>query len=399
MSDRVRVVTAVLAKDLRSFARDPFYVTVSAIGLVFYVAIFWLLPAEVDETVRLGLYSPDLAGVGAAEADAPALGGLAALPGAGGLAALPGTHRVGLAVTPFSTRTALESAVRDDAEVVAGVVLPVGFLASRADPTRPAAAGPVELLVTADTPTQLHQTLAALVRELVSGLGGAPSPVVVPDLATVVVGRDRSGQQPTLRVELLPLLLFLVLLVEMFAVAALISVEVHQGTLTALLVTPARIADVLAAKTLLGAALAGGQGLLLLAATLLATGSLATAERSAATAVGVLVLALLLGSVLITGVAMITGSLARDFVGIVFLGVLLLVPLAAPSFAVLLPGAAPPWVQLLPTFPLVAVIAGVVLDGDGLIASLPDLALLAGWCVVSFGVGVLVLQQRRGVGR
>ena len=48
-------IGAIMAKDLREFSRDRFFVVISLLGLVFYVAIFWFLPDTVDETVRIGV--------------------------------------------------------------------------------------------------------------------------------------------------------------------------------------------------------------------------------------------------------------------------------------------------------------------------------------------------------
>ena len=62
------------------------------------------------------------------------------------------------------------------------------------------------------------------------------------------------------------MLAFFVLMVEAFALASLIAGEVQAKTVTALLVTPARTGDVLAAKTILGTLLAFIQAALLLLA-------------------------------------------------------------------------------------------------------------------------------------
>jgi ABC-2 type transport system permease protein len=194
---------------------------------------------------------------------------------------------------------------------------------------------------------------------------------------------DRSGAQIGLRAQLRPLLVFLVLLVEMFALASLVAAEIHQRTITAILVTPARVVDVLAAKSILGTALAFGQALLLLVAT-----------GAFVRGLPIVALALLLGSVLVTGVAMVSGSLGRDFIGIVFWSVLFMIPLAIPAVAVLFPGSAAAWVQALPTYGLVRVIVGVTAHGDGWAAVAPDLGVLAVWCVAVFALGVWELRRR-----
>ncbi len=52
---RVRIVGAIVRKDLREYLRDRFFVLVSGLGLVMVVAIFWLLPDNVNETIAVGV--------------------------------------------------------------------------------------------------------------------------------------------------------------------------------------------------------------------------------------------------------------------------------------------------------------------------------------------------------
>jgi ABC-2 type transport system permease protein len=357
VSTRRGVVAAILAKDLRAFARDRFYVSVSILGLVAYVLLFWLLPATVPETVPLGVR---LEGAG------PVLAGLA---GAAD----------GLDVVAFDDPATLEAAVTAGDEIVAGLDFPPGFLADVAA----GAPTTVRVLLPADAPEELRPALTALVRELAYLVAGEAPPVTAPSVDEAIVGVDRTGAQVSLREQLRPLLVFLVLLVEMFALASLIAAEIHQRTITAILVTPARASDVLAAKSLLGTGLAFGQALLIL----LATGTFVRGWT-------ILAVALLLGSVLVTGMAMIAGSLGRDFIGIVFWSALFMIPLTVPAFSVLFPGSAATWVQALPTYGLVRVIVGVTAYGDGWSQVAADLLVLAGWCLAAFAVGVLVLRRR-----
>ena len=43
MNSRATIVGAIIAKDLKEFTRDRFYLFMSILGLVFYILIFWLL--------------------------------------------------------------------------------------------------------------------------------------------------------------------------------------------------------------------------------------------------------------------------------------------------------------------------------------------------------------------
>jgi ABC-2 type transport system permease protein len=356
---RPHVVRAIVAKDLRLFVRDRFYAFVSVLGLVFYVGVFWLLPATVEDAIPIGIH----------------------LPGADALLeqGLEDVEEQGLAVTVFPTADALEQAIDGGGEVVAGLDFPPGFLtATDVDGSRT-----VRLLLTSDAPEPLRDALAGIVRELAFAVAGEPLPVTLPTVEELTLGVDRAGQQLSVREQLRPMLLFFVLMVEMFALASLVAVELAQRTVTAILATPASVRDLLAAKTVLGTGLAFGQAALLAAVTL-------TLRSEPA----LVLLALLLGAVLVTSVGLIAGSLGEEFIAIVFWSVVFFVPLAIPAFAILFPGTPATWVRALPTYGLSEVLVGVTGYGSGWAELWQEVALLAAWCAVAFGVGAVVLTRR-----
>jgi ABC-2 type transport system permease protein len=351
---RAQLVAAIVGKDLRVFARDRFYVVITVLGLVLYAGVFWLLPAAADETYTLGVHLP---------------GGEALLGQA------PGEE--GLELLPFASSAALREAVEQGDEVMGGLDFPEGFLAAAAAGQRTT----VRVLLGGDAPEELRPALVAGVREIAFAVAGEDLPVTLPAAEEIILGPDR-GPLP-LREQLRPLLVFLVLLVEMFALASLVAAEIAQRTVSAVLVTPTRVADLLAAKGLLGTGLAFGQALLIA----LVTGTLLRAPL-------LLGVALLLGAVLVTGFGLLAGATGRDFVGIIFWSMLLMIPLAVPAFAVLFPGEPAAWVRALPSAGLVDVIVGAAAHGEGWAEASAQLAALAAWCAAVFAAGVVVLGRR-----
>jgi ABC-2 type transport system permease protein len=356
---RAAPVRAIVAKDLRLFTRDRFYALITGIGLLFYVAVFWGLPAEVEETWTIGVYLP---------------GGADLL-----TEGLDATTAEGFEVVPFSSAAALETAVRAADEVAAGLAFAPDFLPATAAGERTT----VQVLVPGAAPALLGEALSAAVRELAAAVAGQVPPVTLPDEEALIVGVDRAGELLPLRAQLRPLLLFVVLLVEMFALASLVASEVAQRTITAILATPARVRDVLAAKTLLGSSLAFSQVLVL--------GALTGAFARQAPLV---LLVLLLGAVLVTGVGLLVGALGRDFVAIVFWSMLAFVPLAVPAFALLYPGTPAWWIQALPTYGLAEILVQTTGYGTGIAELVPELLLLLGWCLAILAAGAGVLARR-----
>ena len=179
------------------------------------------------------------------------------------------------------------------------------------------------------------------------------------------------------------MLAFFVLMVEAFALASLIAGEVQAKTVTALLVTPARTGDVLAAKTILGTLLAFIQAALLLLAVKALDGD-----------VVLLLLIVLLGALMVAGIGMITGSAGKDFMGTLLYGMVFMVLLALPAFAVLFPGTASPWIKILPSYGIVEGIVGATIYGKGWVESAPYMALIAAWDMIILGSGLLILKKK-----
>jgi ABC-2 type transport system permease protein len=225
--------------------------------------------------------------------------------------------------------------------------------------------------------------MTSAVREMAYTISGASLPVTLPEQEQIVLGVDRAGAQVPMRERMRPMLAFFVLLVESLALASLIASEVGSRTVTAVLVTPARVADVVLAKGVTGTLLAFGQAVLLLLVT-----------RSFDGNAPVLLAAVLLGAVLMAGVALLTGSAGRDFMTTLFLGVLFLVPLMVPAFTLLFPGSASAWVQALPSYGIVQAMVGAASYGQGFAELAGHFATAALWTVAVFALGWLTLSRK-----
>ncbi len=350
-----QIIRTILRKDVGALRNDRFYVLLTSISIVAYPLLFWLLPSTVEETLELGVAPSSFVDI---------LGGAEAEQG-------------GLAVEGYDDAAALEEAV-DAGDLAAGLVFPAGFLAA----TAAGETTTVTLVLDAGAPPEVATTLEGLVAEVAYAVAGSPPPVD-PLTEVVILGEDRVGDQVALREQLRPLLAFFVLLVETLALATLVASEVHQRTVTAILVTPATSADFLAAKGILGTAMAFVEVTLIMALI----GGLATGWP-------ILLVALLLGSALVTGFGMIAGAFGRDFMSVLFISMAFMIPLMIPGFAALFPGTASVWVQAIPSWPLVDTIVRVTTQGAGWSDVAGSLLLLLAWCVAAFGAGVVVLGRK-----
>jgi ABC-2 type transport system permease protein len=377
------VISAIVRKDLAEYRRDRLWAFLTVLVIIIVVALFWILPDDVQESID--------AGISGLEPTA--------------LAAI-GESEQGLVPIGFSTEAELRSVVGGDAEAwqVDGrtVVVPDGSdgpsggtrvdvsigLAFPPDFLEATAAGrstEVTVYVDGTVPDEIESAMTSLVREIAFGVAGDPLPVQAGGVAQtfVILGEDRAGDQVTARDGFRPIFVFLILMMEMFVMASLIAKEIQDRTVTAVLVTPATVGDVLAAKGIAGAL----SGLAQAVIVLVAINSLSPQP--------LLILTLmLLGSVMISGTAMLAGSSGKDFISTLFYGMAYMVPLLIPAFAALFPGTASAWVRALPSFPLVQGLVDVTTYGAGWSETLPELAALLAWCVGLFALGFVVLRRK-----
>jgi ABC-2 type transport system permease protein len=242
----------------------------------------------------------------------------------------------------------------------------------------------VTVYADAAVPEETRGAIQGFVRELAFSLAGKELPVELPPEDMIILGRDRLGDQISMRDKMRPLIAFFILMMETFALASLISNEVLQRTVTALLVTPLRVSHFILAKTIFGTILALGQAVIVLALV----GAFSAANWL------LLLLIVFLGSLLFTAVAMLVGSAGKDFIGQLMYSLLFLIPLMIPAFAVLLPGSVASWVSFLPSYPIVRLLYDVTIQEKLWADSMVLLGIAALWVLAIFAAGLLVLKRK-----
>ena len=382
---RLAIVWSIVKKDLIEYSRDKLWVFLSVLTLTAMIAIFWIMPDSVDESISVGV---------------------SGLQSPAAFSALQTTEEEGLELIRFGSAADLKSVVSGNAtawrsndrivviaddsderepegsEKVAvniGLLLPTDFFNDIASGKRTT----VEVVLDAAVPGEIKTAMTSMIRELAFAVAGSELPVVMPEEAYVVLGEDRVGNQVTPREGFRPMFVFMVLLMEMFGMSSLIARELQNRTMAALLVTPAKTGDILAAKGITGAAMGLSQAVILLAAVnVLSTRPL------------LLLVLMLLGAVMVSGAAMIAGTFGRDFMSNLFYGFAFMIPLLIPAFGVLFPGSASPWIRVLPSYPLVQGLVNVTTYGDGWAETLGVLGRLLAWCVALFTIGWIVLKRK-----
>lgn len=405
---RASIVGALLKKELKAYSRDKIYLFLTLLVLVLIPVAFNFLPESVDEDLTLAV-SPSIgAMVGDAKDTLRSMGAtdeqLAQLDEAD-----LSQEQEGLLLIEFDDPEQMRSVIEgkleawrtedgtlifrdkeadeakpEDAEKLSldiGIAFPQSFIGD-------VAAGEKGVTVTvysdANVPPEIKGAMESFVREAAYQLAGKDLPVAMADESSLVLGEDRVGDQVPLKDKFRPMVIFMVLLMETFSMASLVSTEVLQRTVTAVLVTPARVSDFLLSKTIFGTFMSMGQGLFVL----LLVGGLTSENWS------LVLVTLLMGSMMFTGVALFVGASGKDFMGQLFYSMLFVIPLLIPTFSVLFPGTAAVWVKVLPTYPIIDTLVGAMNYGATWSDSLGSLAYAAGWLVVLFIGGLFALKRK-----
>lgn len=346
-----QMIRTLVAKDLTLFMRNRFFAFVSILGLFFYILIYFLMPNIVDEKLELALYAETV----------PPVFALAATQG--------------IETELLESEEAVLAAV-EDGDYAAGIVLPGDFLTtlSAGEETQ------LDLYFMSDAPTDLKDSVTTLLREL-SYLqsGEEPTVLIVPQ----ILGTDMAGQQVPTRDRMLPLFAVMVIIMEVLALASLITEEIEGGTARALLATPMTINGFFLAKAIMGVSLAFVQAVLLLAIT----GGLALQAP-------LILVTLLLASLLVTGMGFLIASRGKDLLSVMAYGMPAIIILTIPSFGVLFPGEAATWVKFIPSHYLVDTVNQVVNYSAGWGDMWSNLLILLAFDTVLVALGIITLRRR-----
>lgn len=347
-----RMIAALLRKDVVMFFSNRFFALVTGLALVAYAAIYFALPNTVDETLEMAIYAPDFP---------PQL--------------LAQMEEGGIALIPVPDAAALRDAIQAG-EYQVGILFPPDF-SQNLRLNQPVT---VQIYFADALPEEFKELYLVFIREISFFLVGRPLNIAT---ETVILGVDRGGEQIPYRDRMLPLFAVFILMIETMGLASLITSEIASGTITALLVTPLRVEGLFVAKGIFGVTLALTQATLLMAVT----GGLAHQPL-------LILLILFLGSLLVTGIAFLIATVAKDMMSVMGWGMLAILTMSLPAFAVLIPGIATQWVRIIPSYYLVDLVYQVLNNGWGWGDAAANLLLLAGFAAAFLAIGVIVLRRR-----
>jgi ABC-2 type transport system permease protein len=347
-----RIVRTLVSKDLSLFFRKKGILVLTVMGLVFYLLIYFVMPADVNEDLKIGLYAPDVSPVFELA-----------------------QYQEGVDITIVESEQALQAGVIDGTYIV-GISLPADILDKLNSGERP----DVNLYFTPDAPEEIREAMQVLVKELAYMQTGQTFNV---EISTEILGEDMLGTPVPPRDRLRPLLAVFIIFMEILGLAHLISEEVERRTAEALLVTPVSVTGLFLAKSVTGIGLAFIQAVLFIAIV----GGMNAQPV-------IVLLALLLGAAMATGISFLISSFARDFMSVLSWSIPALVILIVPTFNIMFPGSITGWIKAIPSFYLVDTIHRVANFGSGWGDIWTNLLILLGFTAVIMWAGIMLLRRK-----
>ena len=194
-----RTIKALLKKDIALFLSNRFYLLITIIGLVFYIGIYFALPAQTDEKLSIAMYAPVVP---------PAFSQF--------------TDNEGVNIEVFNDEESLKNAVLEGKYEVA-LSLPPDIMNTWAAGGKPK----ITVYYASSATSEVTAVIITLVKELSYAQTGQ---ILNFDTTEEILGPDMLGSQIAIRDRMRPLLAVFILLVEILTLSSLIAVEIEQGT-------------------------------------------------------------------------------------------------------------------------------------------------------------------------
>ncbi len=347
-----RIIKALVAKDFRLYFRDKFFGIMTVFGIILYIAFYFIMPRSVDETIEIGFYNPI----------ASQLFNM-------------NFEEEGIIIRNMKTEEALKQAIIDQ-EYHVGISIPRDVQKSLLSGRKPQ----IFVYYSSDLPNEMKEMYTIFMNEMIYEWSGSPLGIEALD---IVLGPDMGGKQIPIRDRMLPLFALMLLVMETFGLANLISSELENETVQALLTTPMKVIDLFTGKGLTGVLIAFSQSVLFMGIT----GSLTQN-------ILLIILTLLLGSMMFTGLAFFIASISKDMMSVVGWSTLSMLILIIPAMSILFPGPVSGWMKVIPSHFIVNTFHRAVNFNIGWSGNLSNILVLIGFNIVFVFLGIITLKRK-----
>jgi len=345
-----RIIGAIVSKDLSLYFRNKFIAVITVLSTVAYLVIYFVMPGATSVT-DVGLYAPVVPSAFAEEES---------------------KH---IDFVMVDSEAALREAVAGS-DYGAGVVLPVDIMEKFARGEKP----DVKIYFSPETTEEIREFYRLFVKELAYEQTGQLASF---NETEIVLGTNLLGQDIPLRERMRPLFAVMLLMIEMFGLANLITVEVERRTVQGLLVTPMRVRELFTAKGVSGIILS----FIPAALFMVVVGGMNSQPL-------IILTAMLLGAVMVTGISFLVAALSKDFMSILGWVFVVLIIMAIPAVGIMMPGTITNWAKAVPSYYLVLPVHQAAHYGSGWGDVGHYMLALVGFDLAFISLGIMALRRK-----
>ena len=345
-----RTIGAIVSKDLSLYFRNRFIALITVLGTVAFLIVYFVMPSTTPVT-DVGLYAPVVPSAFVEEASE------------------------NIDFVMVDSEAVLREAVTQS-DYIAGIVLPADIMEKFDKGEKP----DVKIYFSPETTEESREIISLFIKGLAYRQTGQ---IASFNEKEIVLGTDLLGQDIPLRERMRPLFAVMLLMIEMFGLANLITVEVERGTVQGLLVTPMRVRELFAAKGITGIILSFVPAALFMALV----GGMNNQPL-------VILTAMLLGAVMVTGISFLVAALSKDFMSILGWVFVVLIIMAVPAVGIMMPGTITGWAKVIPSYYLVLPVHQAAHYGSGWGDVWQYMLALAGFDLAFISLGIIALRRK-----
>lgn len=297
----IKNIFILTKKDLTLFFKNRFFTLITILGLLAYLIIYFSLPKTQEDKIKIGIYSE--------------------IPLSKVYYFLE-THNAyifkGVSVED------LKQLVKNG-DISFGVYFPKDIQNKKL----------IKIIINSNIEQEMKEAFKYIAKELFFVEFGYSLNI---ESENEIIGVDLAGKQIPISKRLIPIFAFFLIGTETLGLANLISDELENKTIFALLSTPVTVGDVFFSKAIIGFITT------LIPSILFITITIGFKNFP------LVFLLLFLGSLFAISIGFLIGSIAKDMMSIIAYGFLVFIILLIPSFNILAPGSLTGWVKLIPSY-------------------------------------------------
>ncbi|MBC7195204.1 MAG: ABC transporter permease, partial [Caldisericia bacterium] len=276
-------ISILTKKDLTLFFKNRFFSMITILGLVAYIIIYFALPKLEEDKIKIGIYS-----------DVP-------------------LTKIYYYLKSHDAEVYNTNSIDDLREKVSKKVISFGIYF----PSDVKEKKTLKLIVNAETENEMKEAYEYIAKELFHTEFGYQLNI---ESENEIIGVDLAGKQIPVRKRLIPILAFFLIIAETLGLSNLISDELENKTIYALLSTPVTVGDIFFSKGIMGLI------------TTLIPSILFILIANQFKNFHLIFLMLLLGSLFAISIGFLIGSIAKDMMSIIGYGFVIFILIIIPSF-------------------------------------------------------------------